>query len=126
LAELAIFQLSRLDKINARRREIVEIYNKKFNQSVADQPLLRYPLFVEEPRKIFLQARKEHMLLGDWYEVIAPKDANLKAVQYVTGSCPRAESVARRIINLPTYFSLTDSEIMKIVEFTLRVTPKVS
>lgn len=124
LAELACFQLSRLEAFNARRREIVEIYNNELNQTgFYKQYLLRYPIFVDEPRKLLLAARKEKILLGDWYEVIAPKDTDLKAVQYVVGSCPVAESVAKRIINLPTYYTLKNNDIIKIVEFILRVTP---
>ncbi|MDO8512243.1 MAG: DegT/DnrJ/EryC1/StrS family aminotransferase [bacterium] len=127
LAELACFQLSRLEAFNARRREIVEIYNKELHQSGFDgQSLLRYPIFVDEPRKLLLAARKEKILLGDWYEVIAPKDTDLKAVQYVAGSCPVAESVAKREINLPTYYTLKNSDLKKIVEFTLRTVPKVN
>jgi dTDP-4-amino-4,6-dideoxygalactose transaminase len=125
LAELAFHQLSRVDIFNSRRREIVEMYKAGFgnmrglpNLDANSIPyLLRYPVLVNKPKQILLNARAQHMLLGDWYEVIAPKDTNLEAVLYVNGSCRVAEAVAKRIINLPIYYKLKNREVWHIVEF---------
>lgn len=125
LAELVVFQLTRLEQFNARRREITEMYAAGFGLTrglpLIDEKnspcLLRYPIMVANPRKIILAGRKQKMLLGDWYEVVAPKDADLRAVEYVNGSCRVAEEVSKRVINLPTYYTLKNKEVWRIVEF---------
>ncbi|MEA3354906.1 MAG: hypothetical protein U9Q63_00255, partial [Patescibacteria group bacterium] len=79
-------------------------------------PLLRYPILVNNPQKLINQAKKQHILLGDWYRpVIAPKGVNLKKVNYRLNSCPNAEKVSQKVINLPTL--ITKLQAKKVINF---------
>ncbi len=65
-----------------------------------------------------LHAREKHMLLGDWYDAaLVPSASNFWAFRYIPGSCPNAEAISKRIINLPTYPTLTDTQVTKVIEY---------
>lgn len=124
LALLLLCQLDKLDAMIARRREIVERYDKELHTSLSRRggnvatPLLRYPVEVDNPKGMLLDARSQNMLLGDWYDApLVPRTANMVKFQYTIGSCPNAEEIARHIINLPTYSLLTDTEVSKVISF---------
>lgn len=125
LALLLLKQLEKLSTMNVRRQTIVKRYCtelKGFAQPlVKDETVpswLRYPLRVGSPKEILLDARSQEMLLGDWYDApLVPGSANFENFKYIQGSCPRAEEAAKRIINLPTYPTLTDTQVTKIIAF---------
>jgi dTDP-4-amino-4,6-dideoxygalactose transaminase len=49
--------------------------------------------------------------VGDWYRpVVYPASTNLASMKYVVGSCPVAEMVSKRIVNLPTGLNVTRSQ----------------
>jgi len=128
LAELAMSQLSRLESFNTRRREIAEIYVREFKEitekdfilpeipSESKPYYLRYTVQTSKAKQIFIEAKRKKILLGDWYEVIAPKDTDLAAVNYKKGSCPVAEHVAQNVLNLPTYPVMTKQDAKIVVE----------
>lgn len=120
LAELALFQLSRLSEFNKKREEITSMYVSAFgggnNQQQA--PLLRFPLFINNRDELLQRAKKQHLYLGAWYsEVIDPKGVDFESVHYVKGSCPNAENIAKKIINLPTYHTLSKDDQEKVIHF---------
>jgi len=99
LAILLLKQLKKLDRFTTQRREICRMYG-------VDKPYLRFPKLVDDPEKIIAKAKKQGILLGNWYHhVVDPV-----AVGYKTGSCPKAEEAAKRIINLPTRISTRDAK----------------
>ena len=76
-----------------------------------NSPLLRYPLLVENRNLILQKARRQNIFLGKWYDqVVAPKDLDLERVEYKLGSCPVAEGIGKKIINLPTNITLKKAE----------------
>jgi dTDP-4-amino-4,6-dideoxygalactose transaminase len=98
LAMLLLNQLKKLDRFTTQRREISRMYG-------VDKPYLRFPKIVDDPEKIIAHAKKQGILLGNWYHhVVDPV-----AVGYKTGSCPNAEEAAKHIINLPTRISPKDA-----------------
>ncbi|QQG40459.1 MAG: aminotransferase class V-fold PLP-dependent enzyme [Candidatus Levyibacteriota bacterium] len=123
LAELALFQLSRLSEFNKKRAEAASSYLEAFgvqNKIIEQQkmPLLRFPLFVQNRDKLLFLAKKQHIYLGAWYsEIIDPKGVFLEKVYYKRGSCPKAENIAERIINLPTYPTLSKGERERVINF---------
>lgn len=124
LALLLIKQLNKLDRFTARRREIVQRYEQELiptpgvGKGNIMASYLRFPMDVKHRDALLLDAREHQMLLGDWYDApLVPKSADFSAFGYVAGSCPRAEESAKRIINLPTYPSLTDTQVTKIINF---------
>ncbi len=127
LALLLIEQLKHLEAIALRRREIVDRYRKEITSADALLPSfdpesspawLRFPLQVPHAREMLLDARTQDMLLGDWYDApLVPASADYRIFQYRMGMCPQAERACRRVINLPTYPSLTDTQVTKIISF---------
>lgn len=104
LAILALNQLKKLDRFNKRRREIANYYAKELGLSIAKEAIyLRFPILVENPRDLIEKAKRNGVLLGNWYHnIIDPVGVDLDAIGYKPGSCPNAENAARHIINLPT------------------------
>lgn len=125
LAQLLQLQLAKLSNYTQRRRNIVRRYqtalvNTKF--SLPSPPLdanpswVRYPLQVDQRAHLQQRAKENNIVLGDWYNSpLAPSDCNLEAFGYHPGACPEAEAVSKRVINLPTYPLLTDSQIEHII-----------
>lgn len=114
-------QLERLEMFNRHRSEIAQKYLAADIQSVQpdtiDHIWLRFPILVEDPGKFHAFAKKNGIILGDWYnQVIGPEDVNLNAIGYKMGFCPVAEEVSKRIVNLPTCPRMTDSQVEKVVE----------
>lgn len=121
LACLAYEQLRHLSRYNAKRKEAVSYYLSHLNLSYGkivdeDAPLLRFPLLVKK-RDTFVHAlRKKHIYLGMWYSnVIDPIGVNFHAISYTPGSCLKAEALAKEIVNLPTYPTLTRSEQDRVI-----------
>lgn len=128
LAELLQHQLEKLSRFTTRRQEIAARYQQALANnprlalptlSANSQPAwLRYPILVENPIKLHQQAKQHYMLLGDWYDTpLAPRDVEPCVLGYNPGSCPNAETVAKHVINLPTYPLLTDQQVEQIITF---------
>ena len=119
LASLVLAQLKNIEKVNNKRLEITSLYEEKLfnvNKQHFEQPLLRYPILVEDQKKARNIFRKNGILVGNWYSnIIDPKGVDLKKFNYISGSCPNAERIAEKIINLPTYFSLAEKDIHKLI-----------
>ena len=106
LAILLLNQLNKLDRFNRERKEIARYYAKEFSVPFYDNGIyLRFPLEVE--KKQFAIG----VLMGNWYHnIIDPAGVDFDAVGYKRSSCPNAERVAARIINLPTRIKLDQAK----------------
>ena len=79
---------------------------------------LRFPVRHPKAHEIIKKAWKQNLLLGDWYTtVIAPRDTHIEKMEYIWGSCPQAEELARVTFNLPTHIRITKKDIEKIITF---------
>jgi len=128
LASLALFQLERLDFFNAKRQKVGDTYTRELGQLVGDDFVLpevpseskpyylRYTIQTSKAKQIFAEAKRRKILLGDWYEIVAPKDTDLSTINYKKESCPAAERVAQNVLNLPTYPSMTDGDVKIIID----------
>jgi perosamine synthetase len=129
LAILALNQLRKLERFNAHRREIADFYEKElkeFNlplarsQEVIEPTFMRYPVLVKkETNEILKEARRRKIYLDDGWRksVVVPPDTDIRKMKYISGSCPRAEEIAKSILNLPTHINISLEEAKKIVEF---------
>lgn len=120
LAILLAHQIGKIERFTKRRTEVAEEYINALNLPLtgSQKPSwLRVPVRVENSREFFDKARAQNMLLGDWYSspVFPVTDPHL--INYVPGSCPNAESAAKEILNLPTYPTLTDTQVQKVITF---------
>lgn len=115
LAYLFVHQLEKLDRFTIRRQEIVKQYTAAFGGS--DSALLRFPLQRENAEEIRTATKKQKILLGNWYNApLVPADSDFASFHYVSGSCPVAEAVAKKIINLPTYPLMTDAQVGQVIK----------
>lgn len=121
LCALVLVQLERIEQFNNHREKISASYAKELSflgaKAYPHLPLLRYPLFIKNPKVVKQQAKKGGILLGDWYShTIDPQDTNLAKVWYKKGSCASAENLAEHVLNLPTYPTLSSQDVQKIVK----------
>lgn len=83
LAQLAVNQLHKLERINSRRRKIAQIYFSAFKghsyrrqslQRLSSQAsraiYLRYPLQIKSRNIVVKKALKQGILLGNWYHCV--------------------------------------------------------
>jgi len=116
LAILLLNQLKRFEEIQNQRKKMVNFYLKKLNNVIrsklhVSQPLIRFPLLIKNRGQILQNLAKKGIFLGCWYDSpVAPKGLPLKKVGYSWGSCPVAEEICDRIINLPTNIKLNEAE----------------
>ena len=124
LAAILLRQLSEFEETIKHRVWVVARYRQllKSNARVHLPPeqagtvWLRFPLLVAEPRRLHSLAKRQGIILGDWYQtVIAPGDIDPGETGYTIGQCPEAERLAARSINLPTDRALGEREITRIV-----------
>ncbi|MEK7673570.1 MAG: aminotransferase class I/II-fold pyridoxal phosphate-dependent enzyme [Patescibacteria group bacterium] len=125
LAHLAYSQLQELEILNKHRQEIAKFYNQNLPAEFSKPSILtnsspiylRYPLESANRNEIHQKAKNEGIFLGDWYDtVIAPKDADLAAMNYQIGSCPIAEERSKTTFNLPTHRSINLQKAQRIID----------
>ncbi|OIO20250.1 MAG: hypothetical protein CO029_04880 [Candidatus Magasanikbacteria bacterium CG_4_9_14_0_2_um_filter_41_10] len=121
LAALLVHQFSHIETMNTHRKNIALLYKNELQNSCETQDdngthiYLRFPLFVNDPKKTCAVAKKKGILLGDWYSlVVGPGDVDLDAAQYAKGTCPVAEERASKSLNLPTDIHIHDTEVKRI------------
>jgi len=119
--------LQRMDRtITARRRNtaLIEAALQKAGlptvtvPDTCDPVFLRYPLLVENKTAVLAAAKRRRIQLGDWFlSPIHPNPDRWELAGYVPGTCPVAEDVCRRVINIPTGTRLSAGEIQRTVDF---------
>lgn len=83
---------------------------------------LRYPVLVDNKVEVLREAKKRRVQLGDWF--LSPIHPNLERWElagYTPGSCPVAEEVSRRVVNIPTGTGLSQKEAKRTVAFLAEV-----
>ena len=121
LALMFLKQITKLTKFNSIRKNNAARYVRSLADKKGIELLsypkesiyLRFPVLAADPERLRLHAKKEGILLGNWYHnVIDPVGVDFKSVGYILGSCPRAESVAKHILNLPTLLSTREVDLI--------------
>jgi dTDP-4-amino-4,6-dideoxygalactose transaminase len=130
LAILALNQLKKLEESNQHRKDIADFYQKELSNSdfvlpfnkerIAISPIfMRYPvLATKDTDYILKQGRKRNIFLDDGWRKspIVPIFTLLGKMNYRLGSCPKAEIIAQRIINLPTHINISQKEAQRIID----------
>ena len=121
MAAIALVQLKYLDRDNARRREIVEMYSKAFENNEKIQ-IVKAPHADECSFHIYeLIVPDREGLLGklaenDIYGGVHYRDnTEYSMYQYAKGTCPRAHDASEHLITLPLHMWLTDEEVDRII-----------
>ena len=127
LAEIALHQMKLIGKFNKHRIKIAKLYQEKLSnhKNVALPKLtansknvfLWFTILVENKKELIKKAKKNHIILGDWFpQVVGPAKINLEKCDYKKGSCPIAEEVSSKCVNLPTHFRMDEEDIKRVVE----------
>ncbi|WP_457642748.1 UDP-4-amino-4,6-dideoxy-N-acetyl-beta-L-altrosamine transaminase [Persephonella sp.] len=129
-AALGISQLSKLEKFIKRRREIANRYAELFKDNdFFDLPVEKdyafhsyhlYPVklkdfYVNKKKEIFRKLREEGIGVQVHYIPIY-RHPYYRKIGYENISCPIAEKYYEREISLPIYYSLSDDELLFVVE----------
>jgi dTDP-4-amino-4,6-dideoxygalactose transaminase len=133
LFPLLLNQLRKLKRFNEKRKEAAKIYmtriyadftrtdadsgtdagsNLSLRESASEPIFLRFPILIENRDFVLEKFKKENIYLGDWYRCVLDPCFDLKIFDYEIGSCPKAEEITKKIINLPT---LIDKEKAKFI-----------
>ncbi len=114
LAHVVDLELDNLRLINNWRIKISRIYKERLEgikkvslfKGEGNTVWLRFPVLVENEdiRNSMLKfLRGRGFYIGMWYYPnIYPAGTDLKLISYQVGSCPVAEKISKRILNLPT------------------------
>ena len=119
-AALAHQQLQELEKINDHRRTLTKHIMKEVEKRgwtmpqgiEASLPLQKFPLLVENPDGVRKKLKKQNIYLDDGWTgaVVCPRTVDLEATNYIAGSCPHAELIARSILSVPTHPTMTQKQ----------------
>lgn len=130
LGRLLLEQLAAFPANLAHRQSLVERYQARLDRTEATLPeppryakpaWLRFPIQVDKRDSLLVAAREDNMLLGDWYDApLVPSNCSLEAFEYSPSTCPVAERVSRRVINLPTYPNLSSAQADAVIELIHR------
>jgi dTDP-4-amino-4,6-dideoxygalactose transaminase len=130
LAKLSLNQFKKLELFNNHRREISNTYRQglrgtDFQLLKSDDKTksvyMRFPVIYngDDSDKILNFFRKQNIFLDDGWRksIIVPIDTDIEKMNYVKGSCPIAEEVAKKVINLPTHINISLETTNKIIKF---------
>jgi len=135
LAMMALNQFNKLENFNQYRQKIANYYYDELKKTSFSLPpklentknvFLRFTVKHPKAHDIIYQAwHRQNILLGDWYTTpIAPFDTNLEEIKYKMGSCPNAENLAKRTLNLPTHINISQRHAVRIVDFLKSIDKK--
>ena len=116
LVLLGLHQFEKLERFNEHRHNIAKIYNSKDSKvepwNAEKRVYMRYSLFVENSDEILKKFKEKGIYLNDGWRksVIVPIGTNLEKMGYTKGSCPVAENVADKILNLPTHINISQKQ----------------
>ncbi len=128
LAILALNQFEKIERFNTHRKKITDFYYNKMNlvdsfnlpkkSTDKEHVFLRFAVKHPKAHQIIKESWQKNILLGDWYDsVIAPHDTDLSKMKYQKNSCPKAESLVKETLNLPTHINVSQKQAEKIITF---------
>ena len=105
-----------------RRREIVEMYNKAFQDNKAikivgaphhDECSYHiYELIVPDREGLLAELAKNDIYGGVHYR----DNTEYSMYRYANGTCPHAHEVSQHLISLPLHMWLTDEDVQKVID----------
>ncbi len=125
-ADLALFELEKLQAINDHRRMLTAFYLDHCNaanisvlQGVKSTlPLQKFPLFVKNASGIRAELKKQNIHLDDGWTgcVICPASTEMESMNYTEGSDPEAEKASQMILSLPTHPTMSLEQAKRLIE----------
>jgi dTDP-4-amino-4,6-dideoxygalactose transaminase len=129
LAKLAYEELKRLPNITAHRRSGAKMYVDVLWDAVL-APLKDWDVYLriiyktQQQKACIIEAKKQWFHLWDprYDTVIAGRSVDFDDAQYLLGSCPRAEELAGKTLNLPNHMLMEKSDYKRVIEFVSHFT----
>lgn len=125
-AALALRAWRRLQPSIQHRRRISQVYDQMLPGSIklvtaghlTRSSLIRYSIQVPEPDQLakFLST-KGFYLTDRWYRQAVDFGRLKYTTQYQLGSCPEAEQLTKKILNLPTHQAISASKAQELSEY---------
>ena len=124
LAGILLGQLNKLEKYNEHRKEIANYYrtnlfsmkNINLPYDVKGAIYLRYNILTPKANKILSAAKKQRIILGNWYRnIIDPAGVDFPSIHFQPKLYPVAQKFAQQSLNLPTYPRITYQDADKII-----------
>ncbi len=125
LARLLLIQLPKLEKFNNHRKEIARYYFSSLKevkgltlpQETPGAIYLRFNIFIKNATDLLTYAKREGILLGNWYHrIIDPYGVSMEAIGFREGNYIKAKLAARESVNLPTYQAMSIKQAEKVIE----------
>ena len=122
MASIGLVQLKYLDEDNARRREIVSIYDEAFKDCPGVRPIRTpyadecsyhiYEIAVDDREGLMSALADKDIYTGVHYR----DNTEYKMYEYAHGTCPYAHEISQHIITLPLHLWLTDDDARLIAD----------
>jgi len=127
-ARSGLKQLKKIEQNIAHRKRMAQLYDqlleergwsgRKYDSSLIDPVMVRYPVRIAEKDKALEEASKAGVELGSWFECpLHPIETPLAAYDYEVGMCPKAEKASREVVNLPVHPRVNVKTVRKTVKF---------
>lgn len=120
MAALALTQLKYLDDDNARRREMVKMYNECFegNDRILIIPATHedecsfhiYEIAVDDRDALMSFLAANEVFTGVHYR----DNTEYSMYSYAQGTCPQAHEISKHIVTLPLHLGLSDKDVRHI------------
>ncbi len=114
--------LSKLDSDLVRRQNIARIYREELPVSIqlehiTNTVFVRFPILVDDPKALIEHLKARGIFISDtWYDSPVSPVRFLYKTNYKKGSCPNAEELSQRMINLPTHVHVDEPAARYIVK----------
>ncbi len=123
-ARLALKEFDNLKQQSNHRRTIAKIYADHLSPKILSQEIvkqipnssnLRFPIFADNRGTLVHKLKESGIYVSDiWYDApVAPKKY-LGLARYSKSSCPNAEKVSDKIMNLPTHINVSEKDALEI------------
>lgn len=122
MAAVGLVQLKYLDEENARRRQIVEMYNQGFKNNpnikvipanYSDECAYHlYELMVPDREALLDKLSQEGINCGVHYR----DNTEYSMYSYANGTCPNAHEWSQHLITMPLHMWLSDEDVKTIIE----------
>jgi perosamine synthetase len=127
-ARSGLRQLRKIEQNLSNRKELTGFYDmllekkgwkcRKYDKSVLEPILVRYPVRIVKKDKALAEAPKAGIELGSWFECpLHPIETPLASYDYKIGMCPEAEKAANEVVNLPLHPRVGKKTAKRTVEF---------
>jgi len=129
-AALILSQLDKLEMFSKRRKEIVDRYNKAFNeipgvivqQEIPESDTTRHLYILRLDldklsvgRREFFDAMAAENICCNVHYIPVYRHPYYEKLGYKKGLCPKAEQLYDSMMSLPLYYSLTDSDVDDVI-----------